>query len=78
MDQVMRRDVRNKKWFFPLLLWGATILLYQPIRTTHAVVDRVVAVVNQEVITLSEVEKIVLSFIVSKDRNNWSRSIEGP
>ncbi len=38
---------------FFLLLYG----LYGPISSSEAVVDRIVAVVNQEIITLSEVEK---------------------
>lgn len=58
----MKKDFRMKKWFFPLLLWGVFTLLYKPFETSYAVVDRVVAIVNQEVITLSEVEKIVHSY----------------
>jgi peptidyl-prolyl cis-trans isomerase SurA len=37
---------------------GFFLLLYGPISSSEAVVDRVVAVVNQEIITLSEVEKL--------------------
>jgi peptidyl-prolyl cis-trans isomerase SurA len=36
---------------------GLFLLLYGPISSSEAVVDRIVAVVNQEIITLSEVEK---------------------
>src|SRR4030042_3115147 len=43
-----------KKFFF---LVGFFLFLYGPISLSEAVVDRVVAVVNQEIITLSEVEK---------------------
>lgn len=39
------------------LLFGFFILSYNPIALCEAVVDRVVAVVNQEIITLSELEK---------------------
>ncbi len=41
---------------FPVL-FGVFLLLCGPISLSEAVVDRVVAVVNQEIITLSEVEK---------------------
>src|SRR4030042_3493119 len=49
--------------FFPLL--------FGTISTSEAVVDRVVAVVNQEIITLSEVEKWAKPFgekIITEDR----------
>ena len=36
---------------------GLFLLLYGPVSSSEAVVDRIVAVVNQEIITLSEVEK---------------------
>jgi len=36
---------------------GLFLLLYGPISSSEAVVDRIVAIVNQEIITLSEVEK---------------------
>ena len=39
------------------LLFGFFFVLFSPIPSTEAVVDRVVAVVNQEIITLSELEK---------------------
>ena len=49
--------------FFPLL--------FGTISSSEAVVDRVVAVVNQEIITLSEVEKFANPFreqIITEDR----------
>lgn len=57
-----------KKFF---LLVGFFLFLYGPISLGEAVVDRVVAVVNQEIITLSEVEKWIdplKNEIVTKDR----------
>jgi parvulin-like peptidyl-prolyl isomerase len=57
-----------KKFF---LLVGFFLFLYGPISLSEAVVDRVVAVVNQEIITLSEVEKWIDPLkdeIVTKDR----------
>jgi parvulin-like peptidyl-prolyl isomerase len=51
---VKRRSEKMKK--FPLL-FGFFLFLCGPISLSEAVVDRVVAVVNQEIITLSEVEK---------------------
>ena len=57
-----------KKFF---LLVGFFLFLYGPISLSEAVVDRVVAVVNQEIITLSEVEKWIGPLkdeIVAKDR----------
>jgi peptidyl-prolyl cis-trans isomerase SurA len=42
-----------------ILLFGFILFLYGPISSGEAVVDRVVAVVNQEIITFSEVEKWV-------------------
>ena len=53
------------------LLFGFLFLLYGPIPLRGAVVDRVVAVVNQEIITLSELEKWIDPFkekIVAEDR----------
>ncbi len=53
------------------LLSGFFFLLYGPISLSEAVVDRVVAVVNQEIITLSELEKWIDPFkerIVAEDR----------
>jgi peptidyl-prolyl cis-trans isomerase SurA len=52
----MRKGVGDVKGYFYLL--GLILLfLYGPITFSEAVVDRVVAVVNKEIITLSEVEK---------------------
>jgi peptidyl-prolyl cis-trans isomerase SurA len=65
------RSGKMKKFFllvgFFLFLYG----LYGMISLSEAVVDRVVAVVNQEIITLSEVEKLISPFkeeIVAGDR----------
>ena len=55
---------------FPLL-FGFFLFLCGPISLSEAVVDRVVAVVNQEIITLSEVEKWIDPLrqeIVTEDR----------
>jgi parvulin-like peptidyl-prolyl isomerase len=49
-----RRSEKMKKFS---LLSGFLLFLFGPIFLSEAVVDRVVAVVNQEMITLSEVEK---------------------
>jgi peptidyl-prolyl cis-trans isomerase SurA len=52
-------------------LFGFIFFLYGPASLSEAVVDRVVAVVNQEIITLSEVEKRVPPLkeeIVTEDR----------
>jgi parvulin-like peptidyl-prolyl isomerase len=55
MAQVIKgRSEKMKR--FPVL-FGFLLFLYGPISFSEAVVDRVVAVVNQEIITLSEVEK---------------------
>src|SRR4030042_2267752 len=57
-----------KKFF---LLVGFFLFLYGPSSLSQAVADRVVAVVNQEIITLSEVEKWIGPLkdeIVAKDR----------
>lgn len=66
-----------KKFSF---LFGFFLFLYGPISLSEAVVDRVVAVVNQEIITLSEVEKWINPLkqeIVAEDRlERWER-IEG-
>jgi len=55
MAQVIKGR-REKMKRFPVL-FGFLLFLYGPISFSEAVVDRVVAVVNQEIITLSEVEK---------------------
>ncbi len=52
-------------------LFGFILFLYGPTSLSEAVVDRVVAVVNQEMITLSEVEKripLLKEEIVTEDR----------
>ena len=52
-------------------LFGFILFLYGSTSLSEAVVDRVVAVVNQEIITLSEVEKRIPSLkeeIVTEDR----------
>ena len=40
-----------------LLVMGIFFLCYRPVSPGEAVVDRIVAVVNEEIVTLSEVEK---------------------
>ncbi len=62
---------------FPLLV--GFFLFLSPISLSQAVVDRVVAVVNQEIITLSEVEKWIDPLkeeIVTKDRLERRERIE--
>ncbi len=57
-----------KKYFLLVMFF---LFLYGPISLSEAVVDRVVAVVNQEIITLSEVEKWITPLkdeIVATDR----------
>jgi parvulin-like peptidyl-prolyl isomerase len=51
--------MRRKKWKMKKLLFGTGIffLCYGPVSPGEAVVDRIVAVVNQEIITFSEIEK---------------------
>jgi len=51
----MRGRVEKRKRI--LLGMGFFLFLYGPISSSEAAVDRIVAVVNQEIITLSEVEK---------------------
>jgi parvulin-like peptidyl-prolyl isomerase len=66
-----------KKFSF---LFGFFLFLYGPISLSEAVVDRVVAVVNQEIITLSEVEKWINPLkqeIVAEDRLERRERIEG-
>ncbi len=63
-----------KKCFY---LWIFFLLCYGMPSASEAVVDRVVAVVNQEIITLSEIEKLVNPIkeeIVAEDRlERWGR-----
>lgn len=69
MAQVIKGScVKMKKLF---LLFVFFLFLYGMFSSSEAVVDRVAAVVNQEMITLSEVEKLVNPFqeqIVAEDR----------
>jgi peptidyl-prolyl cis-trans isomerase SurA len=54
MAQVMKgKNVKMKKFFLP---FGFLFFLFGAISSSEAIVDRVVAIVNQEIITLSEVE----------------------
>ena len=55
MAQVITGRYGKMRKFF--LLFALFLFLYGPMSFSEAVVDRVVAVVNQEIITLSEVEK---------------------
>jgi peptidyl-prolyl cis-trans isomerase SurA len=55
MAQVIAGRYGKMRKFF--LLFAFFLFLYGPMSFSEAVVDRVVAVVNQEIITLSEVEK---------------------
>ncbi len=60
--------VKMKKFFYLFVFF---LFLYGMFSSSEAVVDRVVAVVNQEIITLSEVEKWINPFqeqITSEDR----------
>jgi peptidyl-prolyl cis-trans isomerase SurA len=69
MAQVMTGRNEKMKRFF--LLFAFFLFFHGPISFSEAVVDRVVAVVNQEIITLSEVEKWTNPLkqeIVTKDR----------
>jgi peptidyl-prolyl cis-trans isomerase SurA len=69
MAQVIKgRSEKMKRFFLP---FGFFLFLCGPISLSEAIVDRVVAVVNQEIITLSEVEKWVNPLkqeIVTEDR----------
>jgi peptidyl-prolyl cis-trans isomerase SurA len=53
--------VKTRRFLFP---FGLFFLLYGLVSSSEAVVDRVVAVVNQEIITFSEVEKMSRSLQV--------------
>ena len=69
MAQVIKgRSEKMKKYFLLVMFF---LFLYGPISLSEAVVDRVVAVVNQEIITLSEIEKWINPLkgeIVTTDR----------
>ena len=51
------------------LLLGFVLISYGPASLCEAVVDRIVAVVNQEIITLSEVEKWMHNLFISSHRD---------
>jgi parvulin-like peptidyl-prolyl isomerase len=73
---IMGRNEKMKRFF---LLFAFFLFLYGPISFSEAVVDRVVAVVNQEIITLSEVEKWInpLKYeIVTGDRLEKRERVE--
>ena len=55
MAQIIKGRYKKMKKFFSLFAFF--LFLYGPVSFSEAVVDRVVAVVNKEIITLSEVEK---------------------
>jgi peptidyl-prolyl cis-trans isomerase SurA len=61
-----------EKMMKKVLFWiGLLFLFCWPISSSEAVVDRIVAIVNQEIITLSEVEKLIGPFqeeIKAQDR----------
>jgi peptidyl-prolyl cis-trans isomerase SurA len=69
MAQVMKeKSVKMKKFFLP---YGVLFFLFGTISSSAAIVDRVAAVVNQEIITLSEVEILITPLkeeIVADDR----------
>lgn len=50
---------REEKMKKVLFAFGLFFLLWGPISLSEAIVDRIVAVVNQEIITLSEVEQLI-------------------
>jgi peptidyl-prolyl cis-trans isomerase SurA len=65
-----------KRFFY---LFGIILFVYGPTSLSEAVVDRVVAVVNQEIITLSEVEKLIgpqKEEIVAEDRLEKQEQME--
>ncbi|PIV22588.1 MAG: hypothetical protein COZ69_15970 [Deltaproteobacteria bacterium CG_4_8_14_3_um_filter_45_9] len=77
MAQVIKGRSEKMKRFF--LLFGFFLFFYGPISLSEAVVDRVVAVVNQEIITLSEVEKWINPLkeeIVAEDRLERQRKMQ--
>jgi peptidyl-prolyl cis-trans isomerase SurA len=77
MAQVIKGRSEKMKRFF--LLFGFFLFFYGPISLSEAVVDRVVAVVNQEIITLSEVEKWINPLkeeIVTEDRLERQRKMQ--
>src|SRR4030042_495918 len=70
---------RNEKMKRSFLLLIFFLFLHGPISFSEAIIDRVVAVVNQEIITLSEVEKWTNPFkdeIVTNDRLEKQEQVE--
>src|SRR4030043_165939 len=77
MAQIMKGRNEKMKRFF--LLFAFFLFFHGPLSFSEAVVDRVVAVVNQEIITLSEVEKWIApqkEEIVAEDRLEKQEQIE--
>jgi parvulin-like peptidyl-prolyl isomerase len=77
MAQVMKgKSAKMKKFFLP---YGVLFLLFGAISSSSAIVDRVVAVVNQEIITLSEVEILINPLseeMVTDDRLEKRRRVQ--
>jgi len=70
------KSVKMKKFFLPYVV---LFLLFGLISSSPAIVDRVVAVVNQEIITLSEVEILINPLseeIVTDDRLEKRRRVQ--
>ena len=70
------KSAKMKKFFLP---YGVLFFLFGAISSSSAIVDRVVAVVNQEIITLSEVEILINPLseeIVTDDRLEKRRRIQ--
>ena len=53
MAQIIRKGIRT------VFIFGLFFLLFSQISLSEAVIERVVAVVNQDIITLSEVERVI-------------------
>ena len=69
-------SAKMKKFFLP---YGVLFLLFGAISSSSAIVDRVVAVVNQEIITLSEVEILINPLseeMVTDDRLEKRRRVQ--
>ena len=70
------KSAKMKKFFLP---YGVLFLLFGAISSSSAIVDRVVAVVNQEIITLSEVEILINPLseeMVTDDRLEKRRRVQ--
>ena len=70
------KSVKMKKFFLP---YGVLFFLFGAISSSSAIVDRVVAVVNQEIITLSEVEILINPLseeMVTDDRMEKRRRVQ--